>query len=525
MYKNGSSNYSTRYPNIEYKEIVDTDITSMSFYVSNGNVTGSGSVAFTISKVIKSGEESIKDQVKDLQEALTVKSDNLYDASLQTPSTISPHYYYAGVPYSTTQYDSIWNCTAPIEVEPNTQYTIGLVPAINGVTKPWNTAAAGVFFYDAQGAYLSGSTANTFTTPAGAKMIRFNYMIINGFSLTELNARCMLIKGDTLPSEYKPYFETTITEYVKELGDDVDAIRGQMESVLPVWYKLDGTTAEIGYNYGAGKNIIVTLKEYGGNNLFDLSDLETIAKGDDYETAARTSIFHSPSDIFSPYVVGAVNDIDGDETSMTFTGGQHQYNNTGSGSTPTARTVSIAMYADGVAVADGGKGQAHHVKIVWENRVQGYNTKKADGSGREIIKVVHTAEFDGYDMKVSTNIYPLEDVRMYTFYGFQWYLGSSYYPKIRYLGSTNRIVNTSDENTNSGDLVGYCCDAESTDGTNKLEVAIDPDFDMGRREYATGQYAMFVSYKKSYFSIVRNQTAMASGSLYALRGSYKFYAD
>lgn len=68
-------------------------------------------------------------------------SANLYDPSVQTDDTISPHYFVNGVPYETTKFDLSYNCTAMIAVEPSTAYWLGLIPAINGYTKPWGDAA------------------------------------------------------------------------------------------------------------------------------------------------------------------------------------------------------------------------------------------------------------------------------------------------------------------------------------------------------------------------------------------------
>ena len=80
---------------------------------------------------------------------------NLYDPSLQTPETISPHYYVNGVPYSSTQFDNAYNCTALIPIEPNTTYTIGLIGS--SLTNPWGSATQRGWSYDANGDYISGS--------------------------------------------------------------------------------------------------------------------------------------------------------------------------------------------------------------------------------------------------------------------------------------------------------------------------------------------------------------------------------
>ena len=457
----------------------------------------------------------LKEDIDNLNDIVIEKSTNLYDKSLQTPETISPHYYVNGQPNSSTQFDTAWNCTAPIEVEPNTEYTVGLVPSVNNLVKPWDGAAHGVFFYKADDTYISGTSNNTFTTPADTAYIRFNYYIAggSGMSLSVLNERCMLVKGADLPASYTPY-------YVIKLNDRVDNLENSALS-KPIWYRRTGTTIEVGYPYSDDKNVIVTMKQTGGNNLFDLYTVETIPNTGDYATASRTQLLGNVSDCIAPYIVGAVNNIDGDDpNNTTFTGGNHQYNNTGTGSTPTARMVGIEFYADKKEVADGETGYCTAFEIIWENRVQGYNTRKSDGTGREILKVIHKAKFDGNDIKVSTDIYPLEDVTMLTYYGFQSFTYASMYPNVRYIGAVNRLVNTG--NSESGDMDAYVIHCEDSNSENCMELSIDTLLDLGKREHATGTRGMFVSYNKCYFSIINQPTSMAKDSLYSLRGAYKF---
>ena len=94
---------------------------------------------------------------------------NLYGPSLQTNETIAPHYYVAGVPYTSTNYDAMWNCTAPIPVKPNTMYTVGLVPAYHYVygsenimiEKPWSHAGNGCFFTTLMGNILRALVRQT----------------------------------------------------------------------------------------------------------------------------------------------------------------------------------------------------------------------------------------------------------------------------------------------------------------------------------------------------------------------------
>lgn len=470
--------------------------------------------------------DELKTQLTDVHNILYVESDNLYNPALQTPSTISPHYYINGVPGENPSLDANYNCTAPIDVEPNTQYTVAIVPIWKNMTKPWHNAKQGVFFYKSDGTYISNwYESNTFSTPAETAFIKFNYYIHGGADITLdlLNERCMLIEGGTVPTTYTPYYSITLDERVEKLEE-------APISKKPIWYKRTGTTIEVGYSYDDTKNIIITMMQFGGNNLFDFKKIETIAKTDNYETGTRTTIFESGTDCFAPYQVGAVNNIDGDDKTgdvynITFTGGNHQYNNSSSGSTPTARINQIIFLADNSIVTDGDKGYCNKLKIKWENRVQGYNTKKADGTGREIIKVLHSAIFDGNDIKVSTDIYPLEDVTMIRFYGFQIPIESTF-PKYRFLDSQNRLLTTfvSGAVSNSGDADGYTFFAEDSDNVNSVEISINPLFDLGRRKYISTNPAMFVSGSgKFYFNIVRGtDLSMSNGSLYGLKGAYDF---
>ena len=117
------------------------------------------------------------EDIVELQNLLLDKSINLYDATLQTDDTISPHYYVQGFPYETTAFDSSWHCTAPIKVAPNTAYFLTLISDVVETTKPWGEAQHGVFFYRADDSFISGVTTESFTTPAETAYLRFNYII------------------------------------------------------------------------------------------------------------------------------------------------------------------------------------------------------------------------------------------------------------------------------------------------------------------------------------------------------------
>lgn len=163
---------------------------------------------------------AILSNIQELDKAAFVLGDNQYDASKQTPDTISPHYYVNGFPYSSTIYDTSFNATALIPIFEKTQYTLGLVPAFGSTVKPWSDAAEGVFFYDIKGNYIGETTDITFITPENAAYLRFNYNIGGGISLNLINQRVMLVFGSELPTEWKPYNKTAVSSIVKLLQDD-----------------------------------------------------------------------------------------------------------------------------------------------------------------------------------------------------------------------------------------------------------------------------------------------------------------
>jgi chromosome segregation ATPase len=102
-------------------------------------------------------------------------------------------------------------------------------------------------------------------------------------------------------------------------------------------------------------------------------------------------------------MVRATENADGDDIESTyFTGGNHQYNNQGSGSSATARSLSLRFFVDGREVMSE-KGYANKIEIRWTNNVQGYNTRKADGTGREILQERHRLIFNGIEWTETTN--------------------------------------------------------------------------------------------------------------------------
>lgn len=273
----------------------------------------------------------------------------------------------------------------------------------------------------------------------------------------------------------------------------------------------DGDGIEISYPYSED-TLTVTLNKRGGNNLFDFRKIETNTE----------KLFDaSSSDWHAPFVVAAVNNADGDTPeNQYFTGGNHQTNNTGTGGAVTARTSALQFYADGKLLSAGDAGNAIKVEMRWTNLVQGYNTTKADGNGREILQENHTLTFANGKFETYVEVIPLEAVTMKTWYGLQAVVGSKY-PNIRYPGGANR--GEYQGNSESGDSTACVMDCYGDD--HRMRIEVDPVFDLGKRSdsFAIGTKGAFrTEYGKCYFTIVNKDVSMAAGDMYCLRGSYEF---
>ena len=236
-----------------------------------------------------------------------------------------------------------------------------------------------------------------------------------------------------------------------------------------------------------GKIIQLTLKPTGGNNLFDFSSfaykISDNAALSDLESGFSL-VSAGDTDWHAPFQIQSVNNVDGDNISdgvyrVYFTGGNHQYNNSGGGSTSTARLVSLAFFVDGKSVSDF-KGYCTNIRIEWVNNVQGYNTTKADGTGREILQERHIMELGVGEIKERIVLTPLEDIKISLWYGVQAFAQSV--NSIEFIGSDNRQT-TNSANINS--ISKRCRRMQLNRDSISVGIEIDESLDLGTRDKVT----------------------------------------
>lgn len=215
------------------------------------------------------------------------------------------------------------------------------------------------------------------------------------------------------------------------------------------------------------------MSKHGNNNLMDL-----------YRVLAKdgTVLQTFSTDWQGPYQVAAVNNADGDAIAQgqTYTGGNHAYAFDGSSGSATARTSAIKVYADGVELTDGQTlPWADCVSVEWTNFVQGWNTKKSDGTGREILTESPAWRFLPNDrIETENRIEALEDITIGLYYGLQmaaaWLGGGVLLP------SAKRSIIQMSEFTSQGigtRFAGYNVTALGNDIS--ITMGYDPFVDLG----------------------------------------------
>lgn len=291
-------------------------------------------------------------------------------------------------------------------------------------------------------------------------------------------------------------------------------------------YKFSGSDLLLRYGYNDIYDAVIVLNRGRANNLFDFSALKLIPVGADlneYETADLTQVWTSSTDMHGPFQFLAVNDADGihaDATSPSFTGGNHTLDNLGAGY-ETASSKFVKYFADGKPV-DSGMGRATHFEIKWANNVQAYNTVKVDGTGRSCLTEYHDMIFDGVTFSEKVMLVPLEEIKMQLWYGFQFMSWGTTYTNIRFIDGINRQKFAyGDSGIVSGNELTSGMIAWGQDHT--IEMTVDTNIDLGKRELYTGNNGAFISASKGYFSIIgAPMHTMAADSAYCLHGSFRF---
>jgi len=381
---------------------------------------------------------------------------------------------------------------------------ITIYEASNSLHATYNDIAG----YVGKTVYVSGKSNNI--GDDGKAFVLFGFYDVNGNLLlshqSAANAAYINVEV-TVPENATKLLVNGVSDYPNYIPSVI--VTDGANTTNYIAYEKYNDTLYISTKYGTG-NIDIEFGKRGPNQLPDFKKI----------TADGRTKYNGSSDMHSPFTIKAVNNADGDDVdNHTYTGGNHNYGDTGTTDySATARNLSFDMYADGQLLSNGDYGLATELMVKWVNRVQGYNTKKSDGTGREIIEERHTILFDGVNWTSTVELEPLEDVVIENYYGYQCPVSS--YPNIHMVGATYKkefVYTSPHDSGNSTPNVYVAC---STD--DRLEMEVDRSYDMGKGTYYSGtQGFRTFSGGKGYSFLIANLPA-SEGDIYGARGWYRF---
>ena len=298
----------------------------------------------------------------------------------------------------------------------------------------------------------------------------------------------------------------------------------------------------IGISYVAEKTIKILMRGYSKN--IDLGCLITPKTGNllpDFESWSRNEnntnavlvdfnnpeqILGSTSDFITPSIVYAVNNVNGDFadfTSNKLTGGWHTYGGTtDTTKTATARNISFRVYCDGVELVEGDSTRCNRIIVDIVNRLQGSNTEKEDGSGREIVEQHFKITFsDGFMCKIEGEVTALENVLYANYMGISTWLmpnKPTYFVGCR-VKRGQQIPAT--EANRCGDK--NCLGIMQVGDKDIYKMSINPNIDIGAMYANNGEYSASMSTGKAYMCLVSSGSPSSTDKMLALSEGDKIY--
>lgn len=430
-----------------------------------------------------------------------------------------------------------------LELYENKTYRWQCIPSHTFGYVVWDTPWCGItsfvgsgknfWFYDEKDNLIANSSTTSsdgkflMTIPEGAVYMRF----------------MCYYAGKYFSEVKKMFLSLMVTEGAEEFSE---YIKPGVNTFLPTqnyhacYCDFTDEVLSISYHYNETNDALVQIKRKGPNSIVDISGWYLLPKkynGDVQDDLTfKTTISSWGSDCHGPFnniIVknNPLNDLSKDENGnspSTFTGGNHGYKNTGASitsdpqNTPTGRSGKFIVYVDGRFLNINTNAYCDYIKIYWENFVQGRNTLKPDGSGRECLKEIHELEFYNGVFHEEVKLLPLEDLNIGLYYGMQAMgIDSVFGESIYYGGSTGkqkRLIypNTITANANGGDYSQVICTGEQ----HTLFIEVDPTYDLGKRWANTEQSSIKYSPgAKLYFQLIKGLD-MYAGCSYNFRTTF-----
>lgn len=308
------------------------------------------------------------------------------------------------------------------------------------------------------------------------------------------------------------------------------------DQIYPIVCKKNGDVIEIAWKYNNNQDIRISFEKFGSNNLLQLANVFLIPSTNpyvntDFDIVPTKTLINKLTDSLSPYMAKAINNADGDKISKgeyEFVGGCHGYNNGATDSIPTARMIEYKIRIDGRDISENGIYGGNKIDIIVINRIQGNNTKKSDGTGREIIEESINYTVTQGKIDVKNEIKALEDIKIYRNYGLQCYVNRwKTNGKIYFVNGVDFLEKDLNSSANAGVKSdgSNCRKMILSDGNDKLIVSLKNE-GLGYKRYINeSDKTAFWSNDKLYFHLINTYlTIPANGKLF-YSGSWEFISE
>lgn len=305
-----------------------------------------------------------------------------------------------------------------------------------------------------------------------------------------------------------------------------------MENIKPLMFnRKSDDRLEILSKYDSTQDLKLTFGRISANNTWQFSGAWLLGNtgksvNSDFDRQTKDYI-NAYTDYVGPiFNLRAINNINGDKpNSADFTGGWHGYDNANSG-TATARTISCKAFVDGFELGNEVV-NGYETKLIVTNLIQGTNTKKVDGSGREILQEKITYTIVCGNINIEAEYTPLEDLTVGGYYFLQFQLVSGFNSKfIAYDDDDHRKwIDDLSSNIYGGDkTVSSTNCMQFTGEYKKCTMFYDPNFGLGKMKYNNSYRWFYRDYGKAYFNLINEDDGpitFKAGEIFACRGGYK----
>lgn len=309
-----------------------------------------------------------------------------------------------------------------------------------------------------------------------------------------------------------------------------DDISASATKVGKSYISFNGTNLYIKRKYDATHDMCIYICPKGPNTLPEIDRVFLVDNTDDVVSDSlveASALLINVSDWIAPYKARAKSNADGDLPDGWyghFCGGNHSYNNTSTG-VATARNTKFKVFVDGVD-SNSISGWYDSCDILVVNQIQATNTKKADGTGREVIEQTLTMHYtsDG-TFAFEERTKALENIYILQHYTPQVYFNGTY--NVQFIGGTDRAILSAPTTANSGNMT--CHEYRVFTSGLMVVASVDINTDIGNFSLNAPQnFSAFTEpYNKTYMHVIEAtvddaESSLDSGQILVLDGKYRF---